>query len=121
MRDKHFELRQPSLEEMLADPIIWMVMKSNRVEEHELRSLLKRVAADLAGEAQKLREAQICQASKQRPSLTAIIDVASESCCSTSGIRCSLASAPTSRMKPDRCRRAGSMRMRTRATQRSEN
>ena len=48
MRDKPSEPYQPSLEEMLADPIIWMIMKSDRVEEHELRSLLKRVAADLA-------------------------------------------------------------------------
>ncbi len=48
MRDKPSEPRQPSLEEMLSDPIVWMVMKSDRVEEHELRSLLRRVAADLA-------------------------------------------------------------------------
>jgi putative (di)nucleoside polyphosphate hydrolase len=48
MRDKPFEPHQPSLEEMLSDPIVWMVMKSDKVEEHELRSLLKRVAADLA-------------------------------------------------------------------------
>jgi putative (di)nucleoside polyphosphate hydrolase len=40
--------RQPSLEELLADPIVWMVMKSDRVNESELRNLLKRVAADLA-------------------------------------------------------------------------
>ena len=40
--------RQPSLEEMLADPIVWTVMKSDGVDEHELRNLLKRVAADLA-------------------------------------------------------------------------
>ncbi len=48
MRDKSSKLHQPSLQEMLADPIIWMLMKSDRVDEHELRSLLKRVAADLA-------------------------------------------------------------------------
>jgi putative (di)nucleoside polyphosphate hydrolase len=47
MRDKLFEPRQPSLEEMLSDPIVWMVMKSDGVDEYELRSLLKRVAADL--------------------------------------------------------------------------
>lgn len=47
MRDKRSEPRQPSLEELLADPIIWMVMRSDRVEEHDIRSLLKRVAADL--------------------------------------------------------------------------
>jgi putative (di)nucleoside polyphosphate hydrolase len=35
---------------MLSDPIVWMVMKSDGVEEHELRSLLKRVAADLVVE-----------------------------------------------------------------------
>lgn len=48
MRNKYLDPHQPSLEEMLADPIVWMVMKSDRVEEHELRSLLKCVAADLA-------------------------------------------------------------------------
>lgn len=47
MPENHFERRQPSLEEMLADPIIWMLMKSDRVDEHELRNLLKRVAAEL--------------------------------------------------------------------------
>jgi len=47
MRYKPSEPRQPSLEEMLSDPIVWMVMKSDGVDEHELRSLLKRVAADL--------------------------------------------------------------------------
>jgi len=35
---------------MLSDPIVWMVMKSDGVEEHKLRSLLKRVAADLVVE-----------------------------------------------------------------------
>ncbi len=50
MRYKLSEPRQPSLEEMLSDPIVWMVMKSDGVEEHELRSLLKRVAADLVVE-----------------------------------------------------------------------
>jgi 8-oxo-dGTP pyrophosphatase MutT (NUDIX family) len=39
---------QPTLEEMLADPIIWTVMKSDGVDENELRNLLKRVALDLA-------------------------------------------------------------------------
>ncbi|HEY5066893.1 MAG TPA: RNA pyrophosphohydrolase [Xanthobacteraceae bacterium] len=38
---------EPNLEDMLADPIVWMVMKSDRVDEQELRSLLARVAADL--------------------------------------------------------------------------
>jgi 8-oxo-dGTP pyrophosphatase MutT (NUDIX family) len=50
MRYKLSEPRQPSLEEMLSDPIVWMVMKSDGVEEHKLRSLLKRVAADLVVE-----------------------------------------------------------------------
>ena len=50
MRYKLSEPRQPSLEEILSDPIVWMVMKSDAVEEHELRSLLKRVAAVLVVE-----------------------------------------------------------------------
>ena len=50
MRYKLSEPRQPSLEETLSDPIAWMVMKSDGVEEHELRSLLKRVAAVLVVE-----------------------------------------------------------------------
>ena len=33
---------------MLADPIIWTVMKSDGVDENELRNLLERVAVDLA-------------------------------------------------------------------------
>jgi len=48
MRHSQFGSRQPSLEEMLADPIVWMVMRSDGVQEHELRALLKRVALDLA-------------------------------------------------------------------------
>jgi putative (di)nucleoside polyphosphate hydrolase len=48
MRDKHSGPQQPTLEEMLADPIVWTLMKSDGVGEHELRSLLKRVAAGLA-------------------------------------------------------------------------
>ena len=52
MRDKHSAPQQLSLEEMLADPIVWTLMKSDGVEEHELRTLLKGVAADLvAGSA----------------------------------------------------------------------
>jgi hypothetical protein len=39
MRHKDFQLQQASLEEMLADPIVWMLMKSDRIEEHELPSL----------------------------------------------------------------------------------
>lgn len=46
MRKKH-ESRQPSLDDMLADPIVWTVMKSDGVNEFELRDLLNRVAADL--------------------------------------------------------------------------
>ena len=38
---------EPNLEDMLADPIVWMVMKSDRVDEQELRNLLARVAASL--------------------------------------------------------------------------
>ena len=48
MRDRLTKPHQPSLEEMLADPIIWTVMKSDGVDENELRNLLKRVALDLA-------------------------------------------------------------------------
>jgi 8-oxo-dGTP pyrophosphatase MutT (NUDIX family) len=48
MRDKDLQRGQPSLEEMLADPIVWTLMKADGVDEQELRSLLKRVAADLA-------------------------------------------------------------------------
>jgi hypothetical protein len=46
MRDRHSRPPQPSLEEMLADPIIWTVMKSDGVDQNELRNLLKRVARD---------------------------------------------------------------------------
>ena len=49
MRDKLSKPPQPTLEEMLADPIIWTVMKSDGVDQNELRDLLKRVARDLAG------------------------------------------------------------------------
>jgi 8-oxo-dGTP pyrophosphatase MutT (NUDIX family) len=48
MRDKSIQQDEASLEELLSDPIIWMVMKSDRIEKHELRHLLERVAADLA-------------------------------------------------------------------------
>lgn len=41
------KIHEPNLEDMLADPIVWMVMKSDRVDEQELRNLLSRVAADL--------------------------------------------------------------------------
>jgi 8-oxo-dGTP pyrophosphatase MutT (NUDIX family) len=47
MRDKHSQPQQTSLEEMLTDPIVWLLMKSDGVEERELRTLLKRVAAEL--------------------------------------------------------------------------
>lgn len=48
---------EPNLEDMLADPIVWMVMKSDRVDEQKLRSLLARVAADLtSGGADPLAE-----------------------------------------------------------------
>jgi putative (di)nucleoside polyphosphate hydrolase len=48
MRDKSSQAHDPSLEELLSDPIVWMVMQSDKIEEQELRSLLKRVAAVLA-------------------------------------------------------------------------
>jgi putative (di)nucleoside polyphosphate hydrolase len=48
MRDKANQRNEPTLEELLSDPITWTVMKSDKVEEHELRGLLKRVAAELA-------------------------------------------------------------------------
>ena len=48
MRDKHSRPQQASSDEMLADPIVWTLMKSDRVEEHELRTMLKRVAGELA-------------------------------------------------------------------------
>jgi hypothetical protein len=47
MRDGLTKPHQRSLEELLADPIIWTVMKSDGVDESELRILLKRVALDL--------------------------------------------------------------------------
>jgi 8-oxo-dGTP pyrophosphatase MutT (NUDIX family) len=49
MRNKYSE-SQPSLEDLLADPIVWTVMKADGVDACELRSLLKRVAAELAAE-----------------------------------------------------------------------
>jgi putative (di)nucleoside polyphosphate hydrolase len=48
MRDQHSRLQQASLDEMLADPIVWTLMESDGVKEHELRTLLRRVAAELA-------------------------------------------------------------------------
>jgi putative (di)nucleoside polyphosphate hydrolase len=48
MRARHSNPKEPSVEEMLADPIIWTVMKSDGVDRDELRNLLKRVAMDLA-------------------------------------------------------------------------
>ena len=55
MRAKDLQPGQPSLEELLADPIVWTVMKADGVDEQELRNLLKRVAADLtAGSGQTL-------------------------------------------------------------------
>ena len=54
MRDEHSRPQQASLDEMLADPIVWTLMKSDRVGEHELRTLLKRVAKELAAEDLKM-------------------------------------------------------------------
>jgi 8-oxo-dGTP pyrophosphatase MutT (NUDIX family) len=47
MQDKPLQQDEASLEELLSDPIVWMVMKSDRIEEHDLRNLLQRVAANL--------------------------------------------------------------------------
>lgn len=44
MPKKRSEPSQPSLDEMLCDPIVWMVMQSDKVSENQLRSLLKNVA-----------------------------------------------------------------------------
>lgn len=38
---------EPNLDELLSDPITWAVMKSDNVSRHDLRELLKVVAADL--------------------------------------------------------------------------
>jgi 8-oxo-dGTP pyrophosphatase MutT (NUDIX family) len=57
MRDKHSRPQQATLDEMLADPIVWTLMKSDGVEEQELRALLKRVAAQLAAGDVKMSEA----------------------------------------------------------------
>lgn len=35
--------RQPTLDEMLADPIIWTLMQSDSIDERELRNLLQSV------------------------------------------------------------------------------
>ena len=48
MRKKDF-LDQLSLDELLSDPLTLKIMRSDKVEEHELRSLLNRVAAGLSG------------------------------------------------------------------------
>jgi enolase len=48
MRDKDLQPGQPTLEEMLADPLVWTVMNADGVDEQELRSLLTRAAEDLA-------------------------------------------------------------------------
>ena len=51
-------MHEPNLEDMLADPIVWMVMKSDGVDARELRNLLARVAADLtSGGADLLADA----------------------------------------------------------------
>lgn len=58
MSEKASDSRQLSLEEMLADPIVWMIMKSDQVDERELRELLKRVAEDLDKEGAAMSEAE---------------------------------------------------------------
>jgi 8-oxo-dGTP pyrophosphatase MutT (NUDIX family) len=57
MRDKLSQPQEANLEELLADPIIWTLMKSDGVDEQELRALLKRVAAELAAGHTKMSEA----------------------------------------------------------------
>ena len=41
MQDNDRKPRELSLEEMLADPIVWMVMKSDQVEEHQAKETAK--------------------------------------------------------------------------------
>lgn len=48
MRNKRHDPVELTLEEMLADPIVWTVMKSDGVNARELRELLAQVAAELA-------------------------------------------------------------------------
>lgn len=48
MPKKGRPLEEASLDDMLADPIVWTVMRADGVDEHDLRDLLKNVAADLA-------------------------------------------------------------------------
>jgi 8-oxo-dGTP pyrophosphatase MutT (NUDIX family) len=58
MRNKRLrQPGQPTLEEMLADPIVWTVMKADGVAEQELRILLGRVAVDLASGSDQTSEA----------------------------------------------------------------
>jgi 8-oxo-dGTP pyrophosphatase MutT (NUDIX family) len=60
MTENRRTMHEPNLEDMLADPIVWMVMKSDRVDEQELRNLLARVAADLtSGGAHPLAEGEL--------------------------------------------------------------
>jgi 8-oxo-dGTP pyrophosphatase MutT (NUDIX family) len=54
MRDKWSQPQDASLEELLADPLIWTLMRSDGVEEQKLRALLKRVAAELTAEDVKI-------------------------------------------------------------------
>ena len=65
MRAKDLQPGQrTSLEELLADPIVWTVMKADGVDEQELRNLLKRVAADLtagSGQTWTLSRRQSCR------------------------------------------------------------
>jgi 8-oxo-dGTP pyrophosphatase MutT (NUDIX family) len=59
MRDKDLRLGQPTLEEMLADPIVWTVMKADGIDEQELRNLLESVAADLAAGSGQTPDTQV--------------------------------------------------------------
>jgi putative (di)nucleoside polyphosphate hydrolase len=47
MCDKNGQRDEPTLEDLLSDPIIWTVMKSDNVDKDQLRNLLKRAAQDL--------------------------------------------------------------------------
>jgi len=59
MRKKSRPSEQASLDDMLADPIVWTVMKADGVDERELRTLLKNVAADLAAGGGEMSKASL--------------------------------------------------------------
>ena len=47
---------QPTLEEMLADPIVTLVMSSDKVTEAEIRGILRKVAAHRWATARLLKD-----------------------------------------------------------------